>query len=128
MNIIFRPHFFGGKNNNFDSIFVPLSLKTVLKYNPDSIIYFISNDPLFVEKNFSCPPQNLKCFVFEDFQDDKTNEFNNNYNLDNTRYNMNNREKTVIRNNKISKLFVNSKHFYRYVFKSILYCFDIIWN
>jgi hypothetical protein len=80
MNIIFRPHFFGGKNNNFDQIFVPLSLKSVLKYNPDSTIYFISNEPNFIEKFFPInPPTNLKCFVFEDFEGENTKEFNKNY-------------------------------------------------
>lgn len=80
MDIIFRPHFFGGKNNNFDETFVPLSLKSVLKYNPDSTIYFISNEPNFIEKFFPInPPKNLKCFVFEDFDDENTIEFSKNY-------------------------------------------------
>lgn len=80
MDIIFRPHFFGGKNNNFDETFVPLSLKSVLKYNPDSTIYFISNEPNFIEKFFPInPPTNLKCFIFEDFEDENTKEFNKNY-------------------------------------------------
>ena len=58
----------------------PLSLKSVLKYNPHSTIYFISNEPKFIEKYFPInPPTNLKCFVFEDFEDENTKEFNKNY-------------------------------------------------
>ena len=80
MNIIFRPHFFGGKNNNFDETFVPLSLKSVLKYNPDSTIYFISNDQHFIKKHFPLnAPDNLKCFVFQDFEDENTRIFDKNY-------------------------------------------------
>ena len=80
MNIIFRPHFFGGKNNNFDDIFVPMSLKSVLKYNPKNTIYFISNDKNFLQKNFPMEaPTNLKCYLFEEFEDENTKEFDKNY-------------------------------------------------
>lgn len=80
MNIIFRPHFFGGKNNDYDKTFVPMSLKSVLKYNPDSIIYFISNDKNFMENIFpSNIPDKLKCYLFEDFEDENTQFFDKNY-------------------------------------------------
>ena len=80
MNIIFRPHFFGGKNNNFDETFVPIALKTILKYNPENNIYFISNEPNFIQKHFPVNiPNNLKCFLFEDFEDENIKEFDNNY-------------------------------------------------
>lgn len=80
MDIILRPHFFGGKNNNYDSVFVPLSVKSVLANNPDSTVYFISNDPLFKEKNFpDNPSKKLICFLFEDLDDANTNELIKNY-------------------------------------------------
>ena len=78
-NIIFRPHYFGGKNNNFDEIFVPLSLKSVLKYNANSNVYFISNDPNFVLKNFRECPTNLHCYLFDDFIDDNIINITNSY-------------------------------------------------
>jgi hypothetical protein len=80
MDIIFRPHFFGAKNTNYDEIYVILSLKTALYYNPNSTIYFISNEPHIIEKYFSTdPPKNLKCYIFEDFEDSNTKIFDNNY-------------------------------------------------
>ena len=80
MNIIFRPHFFGGKNNNFDETFVPLAVKSVLQYNPDTVVWFISNEPQFVEKHFSeNVPKTLKCFVFDEFENNETKSFNENY-------------------------------------------------
>jgi len=68
------------KNTNYDEIYVILSLKSVLYYNPNRIIYFISNEPNMIEKYFSSePPQNLKCYIFEDFEDTNTKLFDNNY-------------------------------------------------
>ena len=83
MNIIFRPHFFGGKNNNFDEVFVPLCLKNVLKYNPNSNIYFISNYDNIIERFFKDEKDidysKLKCFTFDIFESDETREFSMNY-------------------------------------------------
>jgi hypothetical protein len=80
MDIIYRPHFFGGKNTNYDEIYIPMSLKSTLKFNPNSNIYFISNDKNFIQKNFpSNIPNNLKCFTFDDFESENTNIFNNQY-------------------------------------------------
>ena len=76
MDIIIRPHFFGGKKNNFDEIYVPLSIKSVIKYNPDSTVYFISNDHNFIKKHFST---NLKCFHFDDFDNENIKIFEKYY-------------------------------------------------
>jgi hypothetical protein len=83
MDIIFRPHFFGGKNNNFDDTFVPMCIKSVLKYNPDVNIHFISNYNNVIERFFindtSINYSKLYCYEFKDFECEKTLELNNNY-------------------------------------------------
>jgi len=80
MDIVFRPHYFGGKNNNFDETFVPMSLKSVLKHNPNSNVHFISNDHEFLKKYFPLnPPQHLKCYTFDDLESDHTKAFDKSY-------------------------------------------------
>jgi hypothetical protein len=79
MHIIFKPHFFGAKNNE-DETYIPLCLKAAIKSNPNSIIYFISNDKFFMDKHFITePPRNLRCFTFNDLQDDNVDQFEETY-------------------------------------------------
>lgn len=73
--IVFRPHYFGGKNNADDRIFVPLCLKAVLKCNPTVEVYFVHNDP-----SFDLPGEpRFHGYLMSEFESEESRRFNASY-------------------------------------------------
>ena len=73
--IFMRPHYFGGKNNGLDKIFVPLCIRSVLKYNPDAEVYLVHNDPSF----FLPGEPRFHGILMHDSETDETKTFNSSY-------------------------------------------------
>jgi hypothetical protein len=80
MDIVFRPHYFGNRNNKFDEMYVPLAIKSAILTNPESKVYFISNYSNVKERVFAdFDTSNLVCYTFSELHTDVISEFMDKY-------------------------------------------------